>query len=227
MPVDAWQRMIDSHYPFAAGSAIGARHAGGAPAAQVSRRAADLRRLCRRAAGGGRLDGERRGRRAPGDLASVRGLRPVSVYALGDQERDADPVRDRVPARLRGSATRALRPPASPVRARRRGRGRGPGRRSVPAGRRRASPGRRAPARDPSHSPLPPARRRCRRRLRLRRRRAARGPGEAASGPDGAGRPVSHLDLRPQHQPAGRRSRDRRPRRGARAAACSPRTSSS
>ncbi len=63
-------------------------------------------------------------RRAARRLAALRGLRALSVHAGRDQERDADAVRDRLPARLRGAAAGRLRPrpdrvscsPAGPTR---------------------------------------------------------------------------------------------------------------
>ena len=51
---------------------------------------------------------ERDERRRAGRLAALRGLRALPVHAGGDQERDADAVRDRLPARLR--AGRSTRP---------------------------------------------------------------------------------------------------------------------
>ena len=69
-------------------------------------RAADLRRgastSCSRARS---ADG--RGARAARRLAALRGLRALPVHARGDQERDPDPVRDRLPAGLRRGHARA------------------------------------------------------------------------------------------------------------------------
>ena len=44
--------------------------------------------------------------RAAGVVAAVRGLRALPLHAGRDQERDPDPVRDRLPARLRGGRRR-------------------------------------------------------------------------------------------------------------------------
>ena len=139
--------------------------------------------------------------------AALRGLRALPVHAGRDQERDADAVRDRLPAGLRGRQRRDVRPPADRVRrsAATSVRGRGP----LPPGQRRAPPGRGPPRRPPSISSG-----RQRRRLRVRlpprprvdrlRRRAHDDPrGEPHRGP-----------LRP------------RPGRGAAALASSPPTSS-
>ena len=70
-------------------------------ARQGRARAADLRRgratsCCEEA------DAMSDAARAARRLAALRGLRALPVHAGGDQERDADPVRDRLPARLRG-----------------------------------------------------------------------------------------------------------------------------
>ena len=73
------------------------------------------------------------GARAARRLAAVRGLRALPVHARGDQERDADAVRDRLSARLRGDAREHVRPPRAALRAR------GPARRR--AERRGAVPG--------------------------------------------------------------------------------------
>ena len=57
-------------------------------------------------------EGERavtRRSRGPGRLAALRGLRALPLHARGDQERDADPVRDRLPARVRRGCSPRLR----------------------------------------------------------------------------------------------------------------------
>ena len=93
-----------------------ARDAGGAAPPQGRARAADLRRrrwleLLAEAEG---VSGRRR--RGAGRLAALRGLRALPVHARRDQERDADPVRDRLPAGLRRGPARRVRPRAARVR---------------------------------------------------------------------------------------------------------------
>ena len=143
MPVDVWRRAIDAHYP--GGGWIRLHHDTLQALAQPQGRARDA--LVRRDRAG-----------APGGVAvsvetmlsdaALRGLRALPVHAGGDQERDADPVRDRLSAGLRGRRPAHVRPRADAGRARAVRSGRpdlGHGR--VPRAQRRAPPGRRAPRR--------------------------------------------------------------------------------
>ena len=101
-PVATWRDLIEHYYP---------RHrldraARGDPAGAPAREGARAR--CRRSTRAWRSCSRRaRERRRAGRLAALRGLRAVPVHAGSDQERDADAVRDRLPARLRrGRSTR-------------------------------------------------------------------------------------------------------------------------
>ena len=120
--------------------------------------------------------------RAAGRLAALRGLRALSVHAGGDQERDPDPVRDRLPARLRRGAAGDLRPPADRVRARGRARGRAARRRVrflQAAGERHEA--RRAPARARRRRARASSPTAASASVRVRgRARHLRGPGAAA-----------------------------------------------
>ena len=166
MPVDVWRRMIAAHYPFRSWMPLDRD---------------TLERLMRRKAERGLptfdacvaelLDGRR-------GLMDEQLERLVSSllyegYALypytpgRDQERDADPVRDRLSPRLREPERQHLRPPAGAVRAGRRARDRRQRHRALPAGGGRASPCDRAPARDSRRAAGAPARRRGRTEFRF------------------------------------------------------------
>ena len=110
MDVGVWKRMIDAYYP----------HRGWVPLERETledlrreraRRGlptfdATLAQLLSESRGRGTADGRRR--RRAGQLAALRGLRPLSLHAWRDQERDADPIRDRLSAPLRGVPARGL-----------------------------------------------------------------------------------------------------------------------
>ena len=117
------------------------RHSRQPGPAQGAAGAADVRRDCRRAVAGGRKSECSVPARGAGRVAAVRGLRALPLHPGRDQELDADAVRDRVPARLRGRQPRGLRPPPAGVRAGG-GRGRpGAGHRALPVRRGRARRG--------------------------------------------------------------------------------------
>ena len=142
-------------------------------AAQASARPAHLRRRaspsCCAEAGAEAVSGELE---RAGRVAALRGLRALSVHAGRDQERHADAVRDRLPARLRGRNPAAfdhLRWSACW-----RGRGASCRRdRALPAGRAASATGRASAARPaPSRGEAVGVRlrRRCAGRVRLRSR---------------------------------------------------------
>ena len=115
MPVSVWRETIEHYYPEHRLGRAALADARGAPARE-GRRAAwrrstpaspTLLEEARRCA-----DAARAARR----LAAVRGLRAVPVHAGRDQERDADAVRDRLPAGLRGELPEHVRPRSARVR---------------------------------------------------------------------------------------------------------------
>ena len=166
MPVASWRRMIDDHYPGGGWVRLQRRDARRALAAQGAARACprstrrsrscSMRRRC-----------DRRARRH----AALRGLRALPVHARRDQERDADAVRHRLPAGLRGRRPHTFDRARMQVVLERRRRPR-LRRRRASCSRRRAPPGRRAPGR---------AGRRLDRRVRLRRRAGPRAPRDDAA----------------------------------------------
>ena len=141
-------------------------------------------------------------RRASSELvdAALRGLRALPVHAGRDEERDADAVRDRLPAGLRGRRPAHVRPRADAARARA-----GGARRSSAT--RRASSSRAASATRASSggsSSGTAARRLTRRRPAVRVRRRA---GPRAAGDDAARRRArAGGDVRPQHDRGRRRA---------------------
>ena len=101
MPVAAWRAMIAEHYPGGGWIRLDARHARRAQRAPRRARPAELRRLRRGAARGGR-----RCSMSSSTRCCTRATRSTRTRRR-DQERDADAVRDRLPAGLRRRVRRA------------------------------------------------------------------------------------------------------------------------
>ena len=198
MPVEVWRRTIDAHYPYRGWvpvhtDTLDAARARARPSAALPTFDAVVDELLGRA----RRRSERAAR-APRLLAALRGLRALPLHAGRDQERDPDPVRDRLPARLRGAqpgapsttcgSSACSRPDAE---------------RELTATvrflqaagerHRRSSGGSSWPARSPSS-----ARRRAGDRVRVRRRAAAPRPGAAARRAARARGACAGQALRPQ-----------------------------
>ena len=105
MPVEAWKRAIaDAVSRAAAGSACRRETLDALQRRKAARGPPHLRRDGRRAAG------RRVMRRRAGHDAAVGGLRALPVHAGRDEERDADAVRDRLPAGVRGRRPDDVRP---------------------------------------------------------------------------------------------------------------------
>ena len=96
LPVATWRDLIEHYYPSTGWIALREETLRALQREKARARAADAGRVRGGAARG--ASERRRARR----LAALRGLRAVPVHAGSDQERDADAVRDRLPARLRG-----------------------------------------------------------------------------------------------------------------------------
>ena len=107
MPVDAWKRSMAAYYPGGGWVRLQTRDARRARGAQGRRGLPLLRRAGRGAAA--MSVAARRARRH----AAVRGLRALPVHAGRDEERDADAVRHRLPAGLRGGQPAHVRPRSS------------------------------------------------------------------------------------------------------------------
>ena len=101
MPIEVWEEMVAAHYPNRELAGGGRARRSSACAASSSKKGC---RPSRRRWKGCWTDERRAARR----LAALRGLRALPLHAGGDQERDADPARDRLPAGLRGA--QPLRP---------------------------------------------------------------------------------------------------------------------
>ncbi len=106
MPVEVWREAIDAVYPYRAWVPVDT-----ATLERLQRRKAErglptfdavARRAARRGGGLSRA----RAARAARLVAALRGLRALPVHARRDQERDPDPVRDRLPAGVRRGSCR-------------------------------------------------------------------------------------------------------------------------
>ena len=105
LPVAVWRELIDHYYPGGGWIAAAAPDTLDALQAEKARRGLPTFDACV-----AELLEERAvsdAARAPGRVAALRGLRALPVHARGDEERDADAVRDRLPARLRAPAATA------------------------------------------------------------------------------------------------------------------------
>ena len=103
MPDAAWRRAIEAHYPHLTGVPVHAetlRDNYEQQVVPVSVGACRATTPSSTSCSGGRA-GDERGGRPSRLLAALRGLRALPLHARGHEERDADAVRDRLPAGLR------------------------------------------------------------------------------------------------------------------------------
>ena len=131
LPLGVWHELIDHYYPNSGWVRAQHRHAATRCRREKARRGLPTFDACV-----AQLLEERareRRARAAGRVAALRGLRALPVHARGDQERDADAVRDRLPARLRAPRRQHLRRAADGVRAGGAARGRAERRGALPA----------------------------------------------------------------------------------------------